>query len=205
MFDVEILIPSLETSRLLLRPLRRTDASNIQKYFPHWGIVEFLDADIPWPYPPDGALQYLETVALPAMEAGLEYRWAITLKSSPDQLIGTINLYPFDSHDSWGFWLAEPFHKQGLMKEAVSAVMEFAFFDLGIKDLGSHCAELNSGSRKLKELSGARIVRIEHDVPLMGGKSTRMHWALSREDWVRSRQPLTVSAPEHEKELAVAV
>ena len=205
MFDVEILVPTLETSRLILRPLRRTDAANIQKYFPHPGIVEFLDADIPWPYPPDGALSYLDTVALPAMEAGLEYRWAITLKGSSDQLIGTINLYPFDHEDSWGFWLAEPFHKRGLMAEAVHAVMNFAFFDLGLRQLGSHCAEPNTGSRKLKELSGAKVAHVQDNVAMIGGTFKRIHWTLSREDWIQSQKAAKPFMPEPEKELLIAV
>jgi RimJ/RimL family protein N-acetyltransferase len=190
MFDVEILVPSLETSRLLLRPLRRTDAPNIQKYFPHPEIVEFFDSDIPWPYPPDGALHYLDTVALPAMEAGLEYRWAITLKGSPDHLIGTITLYPFSPNDNRGFWLALPFHGQGLMKEAVIAVNDFAFYELGMKRLYSHGADKNQATRRLKEMSGATLIGIEENVSFMSGIGRRLHWVIERAAWDRQRQTL---------------
>lgn len=40
-------IPILETSRLLLRPL--------QALFPHFEILQYMSAAIPWPYPDDGA------------------------------------------------------------------------------------------------------------------------------------------------------
>ena len=48
-------VPVLTTDRLILRPLELADAYSIQKRFPRWEVVRFLVADIPWPYPGDGA------------------------------------------------------------------------------------------------------------------------------------------------------
>ena len=76
---VDTPVPVLETPRLRLRPLRLSDAPQCQKLFPHWEIVEFMAAAIPWPYPDDGAQTYLESV-LSKMAAGEEYDWAITSK-----------------------------------------------------------------------------------------------------------------------------
>ena len=61
-------ISPLETSRLLLRPLCLDDAEQIQDIFPHWEVVQYMAATIPWPYPSDGALTYIRDSALPAME-----------------------------------------------------------------------------------------------------------------------------------------
>jgi [ribosomal protein S5]-alanine N-acetyltransferase len=36
------MIPVLETTRLLLRPLELVDAEQSQKLFPHWEIVRYL-------------------------------------------------------------------------------------------------------------------------------------------------------------------
>ncbi len=109
---VPILI--LETPRLRLRPLRLTDAPQSQRLFPHWEIVEFMAAAIPWPYPDDGARQHIESV-LPKMAAGREYDWAITLKAANDDLlIGIISLYP-EGNDNRGFWLGRAYQRQGLM------------------------------------------------------------------------------------------
>ncbi len=44
--------PTLETPRLLLRPLDLADAAQVQLLFPHWEIVRHLAAQVPWPYPP---------------------------------------------------------------------------------------------------------------------------------------------------------
>jgi [ribosomal protein S5]-alanine N-acetyltransferase len=51
--------PILETARLRLRPLQLEDAPAVQRLFPRWEIVRWLDAVVPWPYPEDGARIHL--------------------------------------------------------------------------------------------------------------------------------------------------
>lgn len=43
--------PTLLTERLILRPLTLDDADGIQQQFPHWAVVRYLNALVPWPYP----------------------------------------------------------------------------------------------------------------------------------------------------------
>ena len=80
-------VPSLETPRLLLRPLTLADADQTQILFPHWEVVKHLHSRIPWPYPADGARQFYEQVELPAIARGEHWTWSIRLKSDPDQLM----------------------------------------------------------------------------------------------------------------------
>ncbi len=182
-------IPVLETPRLRLRPLRLADAPQCQELFPHWEVVEFMAAAIPWPYPDDGAQTYLESV-LPKMAAGREYDWAITLKATNDDLlVGIISLYP-EGEDSRGFWLARAYHNRGLMTEAMSAINDFAFFELGMPHLTLNNAEPNTASHRLKEISGAKIVEINDDVPYVGGRFRQIRWRLTREDWEAHRSLL---------------
>ena len=183
------MIPVLETPRLRLRPLRLTDAPQVQGLFPHWEILEYMAAAIPWPYPDDGAQTFLEAV-LPKMAAGLEYDWAITLKSANDDLlIGIISLYP-DGEDNRGFWLAEAYHNHGLMTEAMAAVNDFAFGELGMTHLTLNNAEPNMASHRLKEKSGARIVEVNDDVPYVGGRFRQIRWRLTCEEWEAHRGSL---------------
>lgn len=71
------LIPQLSTERLLLIPLELGDHAAIQAIFPQWRIVRHLNANIPWPYPDDGALTFVRDVALPAMAEGREWHWSV--------------------------------------------------------------------------------------------------------------------------------
>jgi ribosomal-protein-alanine N-acetyltransferase len=182
-------IPILETPRLRLRPLRLSDAPQSQRLFPHWEILQFMSAAIPWPYPDDGARQHIESV-LPKIAAGQEYDWAITLKSANDDLlIGIISLYP-DGEDNRGFWLGRAYQNQGLMKEAMSAVNDFAFGELEMPHLTLNNAEPNKASHRLKEISGAKIVEINDGVPYVGGRFRQIRWRLTREDWENHRHSL---------------
>ena len=84
--------PELETPRLFLRPVQLADAEQTQLLFPRWEIVRYLNNRVPWPYPPDGAHTFYRDVALPAVERGDAWHWALRLRSSPNQIIGSISL-----------------------------------------------------------------------------------------------------------------
>lgn len=82
-----------------------------------YGDKKKLRPVVPSPYPPDGARQFLKKVALPTMEWGEAWHWSLRLKTSPDQLIGSICLKSREE-DHRGFWLAPPSRGRGLMSEA---------------------------------------------------------------------------------------
>ena len=176
--------PVLETPRLVLRPVRRKDAPVVQRRFPHWEIVRYLDAKIPWPYPPDGAATHIET-CLGEMARGEKSHWAIIPKSGPADLIGLIDLWPDDgvSRSQRGFWLDPEFQRQGLMTEAVDRVTAYAFIDLCWPHLWLTNAQDNHASRRIKEHQGAQLVDLmigRH----VGGEGPQMVWRLSRKDWL---------------------
>src|ERR1700737_1806545 len=104
--------PTLETPRMLLRPLELADAAQIQTLFPHWDLVRYLAAQVPWPYPADGAYRYIRDIALPAVERGEAWHWTLRLKTSPDQIIGSIDLRKKEN-DNRGLLLRLPRERQG--------------------------------------------------------------------------------------------
>ena len=180
--------PVLETPRLILRPVRRKDAPVIQHRFPHWDIVCHLSAKVPWPYPPDGAADYVDT-CLGEMARGEKSHWAIIPKTGPADLIGLIDLWPDDgvTRDQRGFWLDPEFQRRGLMTEAAERVTEYAFVDLGWPHLWLTNAQANQASRRIKEKQGAQLVDLLIG-QYVGGKASQMVWLLSREAWM-ARQP----------------
>jgi RimJ/RimL family protein N-acetyltransferase len=180
--------PVLKTARLVLRPLCHMDAPVIQRRFPRWEIVRYLNASIPWPYPPDGAAIHVAD-CLGEMARGEKAHWAITLKGGGNELIGRIDLWPDDgvSRDQRGFWLDPEFQRLGLMTEAAERVTAYAFTELGWPHLWLSNAQENHASRRIKEKQGARLVDLmigQH----VGGTGPLMIWQLSREDWL-ARQP----------------
>ena len=178
-------IPSLETPRVLLRPLELADADQTQGLFPHWDVVKHLNSRIPWPYPPDGARQFYEQVELPAMARGEHWTWSIRLKSDPDRLIGSISLMKGD--ENRGFWLGLPWHGQGLMTEASDAATDFWFNTLKYPVLRVPKAIANAASRRISEKQGMRVVAtVERDY--VSGRLPAEIWEITAEEWNRRRQ-----------------
>jgi [ribosomal protein S5]-alanine N-acetyltransferase len=175
------MVPILETSRLILRPLELSDAPAVQEHFPHWQIVRYMNAKVPWPYPGDGALQFIREIALPAMERGEQWVWSIKFKGGPQGLIGAINLST-NKEENRGFWLGLPWHGQGLMGEACEAVTEFWFNGLGRERLRVSKAALNLASRRVSDRQGARLVATgERDY--VSGRHLAEVWEITREEW----------------------
>lgn len=174
-------IPSIETARLRLRPLELADADQVQQLFPHWDIVKHLNAVVPWPYPPDGARQYIEQIALPAMARGDEWIWTLRLRTDPDQLIGTIALKRAENENR-GFWLGLPWHGQGLMTEASGAVTDFWFDVLTFPVLRVPKAIANTASRRISEKQGMRVVAVvERDY--VCGRVAAEIWEITADEW----------------------
>jgi ribosomal-protein-alanine N-acetyltransferase len=180
-YHPETVIPTLRTSRLILRPLELADAEQTQLLFPHWEIVRYLAKSVPWPYPPDGALAYYRDRALPAMHRGDEWHWTLRLKTEPDRLIGSISLIKGE-HLNRGFWLGLPWHGQGLMTEACETVTDYWFNTLKFPALRVPKAIVNAASRRISEKSGMRIVAIEeHDY--VSGRLPAELWEITAEEW----------------------
>ena len=186
-----IVIPVLETPRLILRPLRLEDAPRIQSLFPHYEIVKYMTAAIPWPYPEDGAYNSLVLIAS-GMEQGTDMGWALTIKENEDdQLVGAIGL-----HDLMGqkparsFWIGLPWQRQGLMTEAANAVTTYALTPspegLGLDALYIHTAIDNTGSSRLKEHAGAEVVGYE-DYDYVAGRLPSALWKISAKTGKQSR------------------
>jgi [ribosomal protein S5]-alanine N-acetyltransferase len=179
--------PSLETPRLLLRPLELADAPQIQLVFPQWEIVRHLAAVVPWPYPPDGALTFLRDNALPSVACGQAWIWTLRLKSDPNRIIGCIDLRNKGSDDNRGFWLDPAFHRRGLMTEAADAVTAFWFDVLRFPVLRTSKAVANSASRRISEKQGMRNVgTTEKDY--VSGRQLSEIWEITAPEWHARRQ-----------------
>jgi [ribosomal protein S5]-alanine N-acetyltransferase len=181
MRNLTLPIPVLTTSRLILRPLEITDASAVQALFPRWEIVQFLSNRVPWPYPADGALTFIRDVVLPAMQQGREWHWSIRPKTEPGKLIGAINLMERDDENR-GFWLDTAWQGQGLMLEAVSAVTDYWFEDLGRAVLRSPKAAANTRSRRISDRTGMRLIKtVERE--FVSGRLPAEIWEITRDEW----------------------
>ncbi len=174
------------TARLILRPLQLADAPQMQQHFPHWEIVRYLLNRVPWPYPPDGALQYLRDVALPQIERGEAWHWSLRLANQPDQLIGVIGLVR-GSSDNRGFWLGLPWQGHGYMMEASVWATDYWFDNLGFSVMRIPKAAANLASRRISEKQGMRLIGTEMR-DYVGGRMLAEIWELTADEWHAQRR-----------------
>jgi RimJ/RimL family protein N-acetyltransferase len=173
--------PALETARLFLRPLLLEDADPIQRLFPQWEIVRYLNAIVPWPFPEGAALAHIRDRALPAMERGDEWQWTLRPKQEPDELIGRIHLSRGESSHR-GFWMAPEWQGLGLMTEAVVAVTDYWFNVLGFPILRAPKAAANLASRRISQKTGMRCIGvIQQDC--VSGRLPGELWEITAEEW----------------------
>ncbi|KAF2405760.1 GNAT family N-acetyltransferase [Pseudomonas antarctica] len=179
--------PTLFTERLILRPLTLEDVEGVQQQFAQWEVVRYLNAEVPWPYPADGARRYLEQVALPAMARGEQWHWSIRLNSAPEQLIGNISLMD-QQDDNRGFWLGPQWQGQGLMTEASAAVTEYWFEVLKRPLMRVPKAAPNEASRRISARTGMRLIRTDEG-QFVEGSFARDIWEMTREEWLQLKSP----------------
>ena len=173
--------PTLETPRLLLRPLELADAEQVQVIFPHWEIVRYLVSTVPWPYPPDGAQTHYRDVKFLAVLRGDEWAWSLRLRIQPDIIIGSIGLMKGETNNR-GFWLGLQWQGQGLMTEACEAVTDFWFNKLKFPVLRVPKAVANTASRRISEKNGMRMIRTEERNYVSGRLPTEI-WEITADEW----------------------
>ena len=117
--------PLLETKRLILRPMRPEDAKVIFRIYGDEEVMRYRDVLAFTRL--EEAQQFLEEVRA-RYEQGEEMHWAITFKEE-DSLIGSCGYSWHLGHHfgAIGYDLARLYWKQGIMTEAIGALLRFGF------------------------------------------------------------------------------
>lgn len=113
--------PTIEASRLRLRPLRKADALAIEHFANDRRVAE-MTTNIPHPYPPGLAQSRVEHAMGENRDEDI---WVID--GSPagrEDFMGLISLKAMDRDQSEiGYWIAPPFWNLGYASEAVGALL----------------------------------------------------------------------------------
>ena len=138
------------TQRLLLRAFRRTDVRDVYAYAsnPHVGPRAG--------WAPHTSLAMSQDVLRSFIERGEV--WAIVLKET-GRVIGSIGLHNDDRRTAphvrmLGYALSESYWGQGIMVEAVQAVLGHSFGQLHLDRVSAYCYEDNFGSVRVLEKCG---------------------------------------------------
>jgi RimJ/RimL family protein N-acetyltransferase len=117
----------LETERLLLRPPRAADISHFVPLCSDFAVAKNLSV-VPHPYTEDDACAFIVTAAH-GWRTKSDFIFAI-LRKQPAAYIGTCGVHPARNWE-FGYWLGQPFWRQGYATEAAGRLVAHALDDLG--------------------------------------------------------------------------
>lgn len=144
----------LETERLILRPLRVSDAKAM---FENWATSEIVTRYVTWePYTDIAPIIKRFEGLQKEYEAKEIYDWGIVLKEG-DCLIGEISFIAMTKDKKiaqLGYIIGENWWGQGYVAEALKAIMEFSFKKLELHRIEAIYDVRNPGSGRVMEKLG---------------------------------------------------
>jgi len=141
--------PEICTNRLLLRKQTAQDAVALFQLRTNPEVMRYIDR------PQPAAIADSEKVIRTINEnfhKGMNVIWALTLKDHPDQMIGNLGYWriDLDNHRAeLGYMLHPDYWRNGIISEALAAVIDFGFNTL---NLHSICANINPGNEASRKL-----------------------------------------------------
>ena len=146
--------PQLETERLVLRDLAESDARALFQNYSDEDIAKnFLDAPLT---DMEQAVQFIEAFKA-EFRQGEAITWAVALRGT-NEFIGTCSyMVEANSCAEIGYDLSKAHWGQGLMSEAMRAIIEYGFDELGLQKMKADTLSENTRSVNLLERLGFQL------------------------------------------------
>jgi len=145
--------PILETDRLVLRTLTHADAPEMFRYRSSETIMKYIAR--PRAKTIEDAIVLIDRINTNvANNEGIN--WGITLNGS-EKTIGYIGYMSFRKEDyraEIGYLLSDEFHRQGIMQEAIRAVLAYGFNEIGLHSVSANVDPENIASLSILEKIG---------------------------------------------------
>lgn len=126
----------IETERLILR---RFELSDAQAMFDNWASDDEVTKYLTWPTHADVSVtEGILGQWVPQYEKDDYYNWAIVLKEHGSQPIGNINVAHWSEGreaPEIGYCMGRRWWHQGIMTEALAAVLDFLFDRVGVEQI----------------------------------------------------------------------
>lgn len=148
---------TIETERLILRPFRADDAEAVYR---NWAADPEVTKYLMWkPHSSSKAsLNWMHE-----HEAGYKnndyYNWAITIKANGDEPIGSIGVNTYDEITEKahiGYCISRDYWHMGITSEALKAVIDHLFDEVGMKRIESRHDPRNPNSGAVMKKCGMK-------------------------------------------------
>lgn len=153
---------TIETNRLILRRFALSDA---QAMFDNWASDNEVTTYLTWPAHTD--VSVTERVLgdwIPQYEQETCYRWAITLKENGPEPIGSIDVVRWledGEVPEIGYCMGKRWWHQGIMSEALGAVIGFLFGRVGVERIMARHDVNNPHSGGVMRKCGMKFQRVQ--------------------------------------------
>ncbi|EHI70329.1 GNAT family N-acetyltransferase [Streptococcus ictaluri] len=177
----------IDTERLSLRPVRLSDAEAMYEYG-HCPEVARL-AGFPVNQSVEECQAFIEMDLDKKGDAVRQRIYAICLKGK-DRLMGTVNFAKAITSDilEIGYVLHPDLWGQGLMPEAVSALVDFGFRELNLHKIEIVSFDYNSQSQRVAEKLGFQLeARLRQRMKSDDVYRDKLIFGLLREEWEERR------------------
>jgi ribosomal-protein-alanine N-acetyltransferase len=147
--------PIIETQRLVLRPVEEGDAEAIFTYASNPSVAELTS----W-YPHGDiheSLEYIRGYVQEHYRQQIPEPWGLVLKENPEMVIGTAGIsWHASSHHCMDlhYALSDTFWGNGLVPEACTAVVDYAFKNFRPKRIQARCGADNASAARAIEKIG---------------------------------------------------
>lgn len=149
----------IETRRLRLRSHRWDDLFDLVLLIGNWEVARWVSS-VPHPYTEAHGREWIASVQQ-EHATGRPRRFAIALNDS-DRLIGGVGLdgNPGDESNepALGYWLGQPYWGNKYGREAVAAIIDYAFRTTGMQTIRAYTDPGNAASQKVLQYCGLKSV-----------------------------------------------
>lgn len=180
----------IETERLTLRPFRMEDADDMYR---NWANDDEVTKFLTWPT--HGSVEVSREVLRDWTSHYDEknyYQWAIVLKGERETVIGSIAAVHLNDRIRMahiGYCIGRNWWHQGLMSEALSAVIRFFFTEVGVNRIEARHDIDNANSGKVMKKCGMQFEGTKRQADWNNqGVCDLAEYAILAEDFLRQQK-----------------
>ncbi len=175
--------PRLETERLILRPYAKSDGPRISSLLKSREVTRYTF--MPHPYRPSDYYAFVRKInTVQARRRNLVFA---LLEKSTDDLIGGVGCHNIDADAKKceiGYWLAKKYWGEGLMPEAVAAIVTYLFRVRKLRRVYAKVWHPNAKSARVLEKVGFTLEgKLRQDIKRNGRWMDVLVFGMLREEW----------------------
>ena len=179
--------PQLETNRLIMREMTLDD---VEFYFRHFNNDKIVEGScFPGPKTLEAAKEELELYCINPFKGNRGIRWGIVRKGD-DNLIGTCGYYDWNKtacRAEIGYDLDPAHWGQGIMTEALCAVLKYGFEKMGLNRVQAIIDSKNIRSMKLVHRLGFKKEGVLRQRSYFNGQFLDdVCFSLLKKEWIKS-------------------